>query len=172
MRRAAPALLLAALAAGCAAPAVAPPPGASAAAGPVVLAPAAPAADGRYLGSDACRDCHPAAWRRWQGTAHAAAFAGLPEADRARTACLRCHTTGRDGGARVSGLDAVGCEACHGPGGDHGGSAYPGLVPTRTGGACPPCEVNRVCRLCHTPEHSPGFELARDLAAVSCRAGR
>ncbi len=93
--------------------------------------------------------------------------AGLLAGDRRLAACLRCHVTGYGDrlGYRAGGegpdLANVGCEACHGPGADHGRSAHPELVPTRTGGECPPCEINRICRLCHTPERSPGFDLAR-----------
>ncbi|HEY6001041.1 MAG TPA: multiheme c-type cytochrome, partial [bacterium] len=92
-------------------------------------------------------------------------------------ACLRCHVTGdhdplgQAAAAARPDLAAVGCEACHGPAADHAGSGHPELVPTETGGDCPPCEANRICRLCHTPAHSPGFELAGYLERVSCAGG-
>lgn len=146
-------------------------------AGPLVVLAAPAGAGARFLGSDACRGCHPQAYGRWRATGHARDFAGLPAADQEKPACLRCHVTGygdplgfgSGGGAAL--LASVGCEACHGAGADHAGSAHPALVPTATGGDCPPCEVNRICRLCHTGGHSPGFDLARSLAAVSCRGG-
>lgn len=162
-----------ALAAGCAAPTSSPRP-----AGPLVLLTADPGSGGRYLGSASCRACHPRAYELWRATGHAAAYAGLPAGERHRPQCLRCHVTGYGdplgyGHGGGDDLAAVGCEACHGPGSDHARSAYPGLVPTATGGECPPCEANRICRLCHTPERSAGFDLARDLARISCtRDGR
>lgn len=146
-------------------------------AGALVVLGAPAGAGARFLGSDACRGCHPVAYGRWRATGHARDFAGLPAADRGTPACLRCHVTGYgdplgfggDGG--IAALASVGCEACHGAGADHAGSAHPAFVPTATGGECPPCEVNRICRLCHTGGHSPGFDLGRSLAAVSCRGG-
>jgi len=128
-----------------------------------------------FLGSAACVACHSAAYERWRVTGHARDFAGLLPADRRVTACLRCHVTGYGErfGFRLTGGDPglanVGCEACHGPGADHGRSVHPELVPTRTGGECPPCEINRICRLCHTPERSPGFDLAQALTRISCK---
>lgn len=160
-------------ASGCAGSAAGPPVSA-AAEGPGALA--EPSAG--FLGNEACGACHPAAYDRWRATGHARAFAGLPDADRAAPACLRCHVTGYGEplGYRAGGpadLASVGCESCHGAGADHARSAHPGLVPTATGGECPPCEVNRICRLCHTAAHSPEFDLARALERVACRrAGR
>jgi len=127
-----------------------------------------------YLGSAACATCHAAASARWRATSHARDFAGLPAADRLVSACLRCHVTGYGErfGYRATGegrdLANVGCEACHGPGADHGHSAHPEYVPTLTGGECPPCEINRICRLCHTQERSPGFNLAQALSRIAC----
>ena len=143
--------------------------------GPLVINAQPESGSGGFLGSAACRACHAAAYARWRATGHASDYAGLPPADRGESACLRCHVTGygdRQGYPDTGGgpdLANVGCEACHGPGADHGRSAHPGFVPTRTGGDCPPCEINRICRLCHTPERSPGFELASALARVTCK---
>jgi hypothetical protein len=128
----------------------------------------------RFVGSEACRGCHPSAYARWRATGHAREYAGLPAADRSDPACLRCHVTGYGDPLGLGGgageLAAVGCEACHGAGADHALSAHPGLVPTVTGGECPRCEVNRICRLCHTPARSADFDLARSLELVACGA--
>jgi hypothetical protein len=165
-------MLALSLGAGCAAPASAPLPAAS----PAWTGELA-GAGARFLGSEACRTCHPAAYARWRATAHAREFAGLSPADRGVPACLRCHVTGYGEplGYRADGaapdLASVGCEACHGAAADHARSAHPSLVPTATGGACPPCEVNRICRLCHTPERSAGFELGRALSRIACAGG-
>ena len=158
------------VAGGCAAPAAVPAP-----VGPLVMREQPEGETAAFLGNAACGACHAAAYDRWRATGHARDFAGLPAADRRVSACLRCHVTGygeRSGyrvAGEVSGLANVGCEACHGPGADHGRSAHPELVPTRTGGECPPCEINRICRLCHTPEHSAGFDLARALKKITCK---
>ncbi len=168
-----PALLLLALLATC-----------GCAAAPVSVAPVGPPVLGNrpesggaaFLGSEVCRACHQTAYDRWRATAHASEYTGLSPADRQRSACLRCHVTGYGErfGYRATGagpdLANVGCEACHGPGADHGRSAHPELVPTLTGGACPPCEVNKLCRLCHTPERSPAFDLERALTQISCKS--
>jgi hypothetical protein len=157
------------LASGCAAPGASPPP-----VGAVVLLPAPAGPGAAFVGTDACRGCHPAEYARWRATAHAGDHAGLAPSDRSLPACLRCHVTGYreprgfGSGASAPDLAAVGCEACHGPGADHARSRHPELVPTATGGDCPPCEINRICRLCHTPERSPGFDLGRALGRVAC----
>ena len=143
--------------------------------GPLVLREQPDAGGEPFLGSAACRTCHAAAYARWAATGHARDYAGLAAADRRVSACLRCHVTGF--GVRFGyratdesrDLANVGCESCHGPGADHGSSAHPELVPTLTGGECPPCEVKRICRLCHTPERSPAFDLARDLTKITCK---
>jgi len=158
------------VAGGCAASSVPPAP-----VGPLVIREQVESGGAPFLGSAACRTCHAAAYARWRATAHAREFAGLPPAERRVSACLRCHVTGYgdrlgyQGAGDARDLANVGCEACHGPGADHGRSAHPEFVPTLTGGACPPCEINRICRLCHTPERSPGFDLASALARVTCK---
>jgi hypothetical protein len=157
---------------GCAASSVVPTP---VPVGPLVMREQPDSGGPVFLGSAACRSCHAAAFDRWRATGHARDFSGLLAGDRRLSACLRCHVTGygerlgyRAGGEGQD-LANVGCEACHGPGADHGRSAHPELVPTLTGGECPPCEINRICRLCHTPERSPGFDLEQALSQVTCK---
>jgi len=164
-------------AAGCAAPRGGGPTAPAARVGETVVLAARPSAGGRYLGSAACRGCHPGAWERWSATAHAAPLAGLPAEAAGDPACLRCHATGygdalgyRDPSSTPE-LGAVGCEACHGPGADHALGRWPALVPPPLPGSCAACEANRACRACHTPERSPRFELGRDLERVSCSGG-
>jgi hypothetical protein len=160
------------LSTGCAFAARTPP-----AVGPLVVL-EEPAGEGkRFVGSEACRACHPAAYSRWRATGHAGEYAGLPPEERAVPSCLRCHVTGYGDplGYPIAGaapeLASVGCEACHGAGAEHARSAHPALVPTATGGECPPCEINRICRLCHTPDRSAGFDLARALDHIACGGG-
>jgi hypothetical protein len=173
-RAALTAALAAAIATGCAA---ADGPAPETRVGPLVILAGDPGGGARFAGSGACRGCHREAWERWRASAHAAAFAGLQGPERDDPACLRCHVTGHGDprGFRADGggpdLAAVGCEACHGPAADHAGSRHPEFVPTATGGECPPCEANRICRLCHTPARSPAFDLGSYLARVSCGGG-
>jgi YVTN family beta-propeller protein len=104
------------------------------------LAPADAAAKGpKYAGVAACGTCHKGAmmgyqWSIWRMSPHARAWAvlGTPKgmeiargkgiADpQGNAACLKCHSTTVDG-ARMAGFspdEGVGCEACHGPGGDY-----------------------------------------------------
>lgn len=147
---------------------------------------------GKFLGSDACKKCHIKEHRSWQQTKMANAFqtlapgqaaaakqaAGLdPNADyRQDPACLRCHVVGlgQEGGFRV-GYDAVkdprkllgvGCESCHGAGGNYVGPGKkdreyranhdPRLAQLVQAGYIPaPGEA--VCASCHN-EDSPTFK--------------
>lgn len=89
-----------------------------------------------YVGVDVCKKCHGMdsignQYRIWAASTHANAYlilksgkskdiaqkAGIdvPHAD---LRCLKCHTTG-GGKSEVVKNEGVGCEACHGPGGDY-----------------------------------------------------
>ncbi|MFP6655708.1 MAG: multiheme c-type cytochrome, partial [Myxococcota bacterium] len=82
-----------------------------------------------HVGSEACQSCHQAEFTTWQTSPHGHAVETLKKAGKsADVACLTCHTTafGKPGGfppaAKVGDhkdLARVGCESCHGPGGDH-----------------------------------------------------
>lgn len=96
----------------------------------------------KYVGAKACMPCHMtpksgAAYKIWQGTAHAKAFATLatPEAKEIAKKkgiadpqkdekCMKCHDTAF--GVAKAQLaptfkagEGVGCEVCHGPGSDY-----------------------------------------------------
>ncbi len=75
-----------------------------------------------HTGSAVCRSCHPQAYQAWLQTPHPRAYAALRENSR-DPQCLECHAVRleRLAGAYVE--PAVGCEACHGPGGNHRGRA-------------------------------------------------
>lgn len=97
--------------------------------------------EAEYVGSRACRRCHLREYRSWQESKHAKAFGLLspgvaadskrkvnlvPDQDfRANEFCLQCHTVGyqRPGGfvslEETPERVGVGCENCHGPGGDY-----------------------------------------------------
>lgn len=71
-----------------------------------------------YVGSAKCKMCHKAEFTAWEATPHAKAFDVLSDEEKAKPECVSCHITGtlaKDG----STIEGVGCEACHGPGGDY-----------------------------------------------------
>jgi len=92
----------------------------------------------KFIGNDACIQCHKKEGLSWSKRRHAKAFESLkpgkrkvakkrvgmdPEKDYTKDkVCLRCHTTGyrKPGGFRniksTPAMKGIGCEACHGAG--------------------------------------------------------
>jgi peroxiredoxin len=124
-----------------------------------------------HVGSEACRSCHAAEWDTWAASPHAHAGKTLEAKGRAGdAACLRCHTTAfeRPGGFPARGelsahadLARVGCESCHGPGGDHvrEGAAKIGSI-VSLGDKCDSCVILQICGSCHDDANDPGFEFS------------
>jgi hypothetical protein len=122
-----------------------------------------------YVGSEACRSCHPAEFETWAASPHSRAVETLHEQHKAADAdCLRCHTTayGRPGGFAAAGgvetqpdLSRVGCESCHGPGSDHvkDGAVKIGTI-VSLGDKCDSCVILQICGACHDDQNDPGFE--------------
>ena len=56
-------------------------------------------------------------------------------------------------------LAGVGCESCHGPGGDHAAQGAPkrGSI-VSLADKCDSCVILQVCGSCHDPANDPGFE--------------
>jgi len=121
-----------------------------------------------FVGSEVCQSCHAKEFETWSGHAHARAFATLEAKNEAGNQdCLKCHTTGlgKPGGfAPAAGSDhsdqaAVGCEACHGPGGDHiGEDALKRGTILSLGDKCDSCVILQICGGCHDDANDPGFE--------------
>jgi peroxiredoxin len=123
----------------------------------------------RYVGSDACRGCHAAEYESFAASGHARAVGTLAERGSAEdAACLACHTTGFGlaGGFPKDGrpdahedLARVGCESCHGPGGEHvaEGAQRIGTI-VALGDKCDSCVVLQICGSCHDEANDPGFE--------------
>jgi len=122
-----------------------------------------------HVGSSACRSCHPSEYATWEAGPHARAAATLAASKRDRdAACLTCHTTGfgRDGGFPSAGAAAdhpdlarVGCESCHGPGGEHveeDGTKPASIVSLSD--KCDSCVILQICGSCHDDANDPGFE--------------
>jgi len=142
------------------------------------------AGDHAYIGTKKCRTCHIKQYKSWEKTKMANAFellkpgaaaeaksgAGLdPQKDYTLDAeCVSCHVTGhgKEGGfvdaATTPALAGVGCEACHGPGGDYVANdkmslknkEYKRADLLAAGMVSPPTETQ--CLVCHN-DKSPFF---------------
>jgi peroxiredoxin len=122
-----------------------------------------------YVGSKACAPCHASEYAIWEKSPHAHAVASLEaKGETANGTCLTCHTTayGRPGGFPEGAVPAdhpdlarVGCESCHGPGGDHVGpdAARRGTIVSLED-KCDSCVILQICGTCHDDANDPGFE--------------
>lgn len=124
-----------------------------------------------YVGSEACRSCHAKEFETWSASPHANAVATLEQAGKqSEDDCLKCHTTafGKPGGFQPGSpvtaspdLARVGCESCHGPGGDHVGERAERVGTILSlGDKCDSCVIQKVCGTCHDKANDPGFEFA------------
>ncbi len=124
-----------------------------------------------YVGSDACQSCHAAEFATWASSPHGHAVESLARKGKADDAnCQRCHTTGygREGGFPAGGdvadhtdLARVGCESCHGPGGNHVGEGVRRLgTITSLGDKCDSCVILQICGSCHDAENDDDFEFS------------
>jgi peroxiredoxin len=125
--------------------------------------------DADFVGSAVCATCHASEHATWSTSPHGRALASLEAKGKAQDGdCLRCHTTGYDkpGGFPVGGraashaaLASVGCESCHGPGGDHvkEGARRAGTI-VSLGDKCDSCVILQICGSCHDDANDPGFE--------------
>ena len=115
----------------------------------------------RFAGSETCLGCHPSAAKVWQNSAHGHAWQTLVARDAdADPNCIGCHSVGfgTPSGYRREfksmKLVNVGCESCHGPGGQHdeqrraGGEVTAHFRSIGTGD----------CRKCHHGEFSRPFD--------------
>jgi len=122
-----------------------------------------------FVGSESCRECHEEEFKTWSKGPHAQAGHSLEHKGHgADTECLACHTTGfgRPGGfpkagtiQSASGLAEVGCESCHGPGGNHIGEDAPRIgTIVSLGDKCNSCVILQICGACHDAKNDAGFE--------------
>jgi peroxiredoxin len=122
-----------------------------------------------YVGSESCAGCHAAEFATWSKSLHARSVESLAQKGSDTDAsCLECHTTafGRKGGFPKTGrasehtdLARVGCESCHGPGGDHVAEdpVKIGSI-VSLGDKCDSCVILQICGSCHDDVNDPGFE--------------
>lgn len=127
-----------------------------------------------FVGSRGCQECHTKEYQSWAQSPHAQAFATLEgEQNHGDAECQVCHTTGfgQPGGFPEGGpgLQDVGCESCHGPGGTHIATdpVQPGTILSLKN-VCDSCVILQICGSCHDDINDPGFEfaLAEKLDAV------
>ncbi len=121
------------------------------------LPPSSPVGRPVFTGSARCRGCHERAYRRWASTRHARSYRSLADKPGAQE-CASCH------GGRLERADGlvvepvVGCELCHGPGGNHRTRAN---IVRRPG--------PDVCRRCHRGVHDePPFDPPAAFRAIRC----
>ena len=114
-----------------------------------------PATGGIYVGSASCKGCHAEAYAIWKNSKHSHAYQTLvSHGHAADPECLTCHTVGfgfQTGFVSIettSNLPDVGCENCHGVGGNHVKNPQKGYGQIT--------EVN--CLTCHTAQNSPKFD--------------
>ena len=141
-----------------------------------------------YVGTEACRSCHPSQHRSWSRSPHAAAFRDLahPASDGimrlsgtsveplANPICLGCHATATDteGWERdptFEVADGIQCEHCHGRGSEHLERAAGGSV--RESGPALRTPTTEDSQVCHLPKGSheavlgvSSFDLQEDWA--------
>jgi hypothetical protein len=116
-----------------------------------------------YLGGEVCARCHPAEAAQWKTTRHAEAWQALVTAKKdTDAACISCHVVGynQPGGYKDQATSApmvnVQCESCHGMGSMHDAlKTSPRKITEQT------------CRICHTKEWSPAFDMAVFLPHVA-----
>ena len=116
-----------------------------------------------YTGSGRCVTCHESEFSIWSQSAHAHAFEVLVrDKQDFNPECVGCHTIGYGKpqgfitAAATPLLKHVGCEACHGPSGQHPESETEGYGRTTT----------EACRVCHTQQNSPDFDPASYIPKV------
>ena len=110
---------------------------------------------GMYAGNKSCKSCHAAEYASWKKTKHSHAYHTLVEKGQEKDPeCLPCHTvgfgfqTGFISQSQTHTLTDVGCENCHGVGGNHAKNPQPGYGQV----------TKENCLTCHTSENSPKFD--------------
>jgi len=146
--------------------------------------------EAKYVGVYVCGRCHKGPdysyqFSKWRMTGHATAYAtlatpeayaiaekqGLRTSPQSSVECLKCHTTiftDSAGGAldSYSPYEGVGCEACHGAGGEYVPQAI--MTDPRAAKAAGLREVTReVCLRCHENAHDKPFDFEKAVKRIS-----
>ena len=139
--------------------------------------------NGKYVGSDACQNCHAKSYTIWKKTPHSQAFSVLQKAVPPRTfdpECISCHVVGWNpqkyfpyksgylSEKETPNLTNVGCEDCHGPGERHIWAENNGTPEQQAGfrqsvrlteeEAANPNSPKQNCWSCHDLDNSPEFK--------------
>lgn len=149
------------------------------------------AADHPYVGADKCKMCHNSAtkgaqYTKWKEGAHAKAYETLASEAAKKVAaekgiadpqkageCLQCHVTAHAAPAaqktdKYKVEDGVGCESCHGPGGDYWKmDVMKDQAQSVAAGLIIPNEAT--CKTCHNPKNPThkGFDFAAYSAKIA-----
>lgn len=140
---------------------------------------------GKFVGSEACGDCHTTAFEVWENSQHFHATDSIvaPPNDRGAIPrhfdpeCVSCHVTGWDPQKfvpfetgywsleKTPKLVGSGCENCHGPGSDHiaaenDGSNTELMSQLREQMRLPLKQAEAKCVECHDTDNSPEFVFA------------
>jgi predicted CXXCH cytochrome family protein len=129
----------------------------------LVPAPARPdkATEKRFVGSEACKDCHPSQYEAFSGHAKKSqSYKAVQKLAKRLTpeelkGCYQCHTTGYGQPGGFESIQATpqlanaGCEICHGAGSAHAASSARSEIVRR-----PKIEV---CDGCHTATRVKAF---------------
>ena len=131
----------------------------------------------QYVGNKKCKTCHSsdkkgAQYKSWEASKHAKAYEVLASEEAKKIAqakgiadpqkdaqCLKCHVTGYGVDAKLLGEgykmeEGVGCESCHGAGGDYKG-VMKDSAKSKENGLIEPNED--ACKKCHN-DKSPTFK--------------
>ncbi len=135
----------------------------------------------KFVGSEACLDCHEAEYKIWEKTTHAHALETLIHpGERSEIPrhfdpeCISCHVIGWNpqkyfpyvsgylGVDQTPLMHHVGCENCHGPGSAHveaenAGAPAETLNQLREEAQLPLPEAEKKCMECHDLDNSPEF---------------
>jgi len=115
-----------------------------------------------YVGSSACRDCHPEEYENFMTYAKkSTSFQSIEKQMKHLTPdeikqCYPCHTTGygKAGGfislEETPHLKNAGCEVCHGPGSEHARTANSAAIIVNMG--------KKDCEVCHISERVKAFK--------------
>lgn len=138
---------------------------------------------GEFVGSEKCASCHEESYRIWKRSGHSRAWETLVKLDPPRNfdpECISCHVIGWHptryfpylsgflSEERTPHLINVGCESCHGPGGEHV-AAEMGSDLDRQRRAAEAMIVTKEevenseahsCRNCHDLDNSPDFDFS------------
>ncbi|NNE07534.1 MAG: hypothetical protein HKN20_03120 [Gemmatimonadetes bacterium] len=130
----------------------------------------------RFVGAEACAECHLSEYEQWMSTPHADAITTLIEAEQAyNPECVKCHVTGygKFNGfhsyEKTSNMVNVQCEVCHGSGIDHinyvRGEGLSDAIRTRQKAFTLAATEDR-CVACHNSEHDQDFFFDTDVKLV------